>query len=96
MSSHDLFPHCIGLPSPPPLLHADGEQYMARRLASNVALKIKNVPVLGSPVMDELRWPGKKDVLTAVPSLVTAVTIQIMISIPFILSRTRHAACSGK
>ncbi len=48
---------CITLP---PLRGADGDVCIARRLASDVAFNILNAPVVGSPVMDELRRQGKE------------------------------------
>ncbi len=62
MSSHEYLSalHLVALPLPPPLPRADGDVCMARCLASDVALNIMNGPLVGSPVMDELRRQGKE------------------------------------
>ncbi len=42
---------------------ADGSVLAARRLASDVTFNIMNAPVVGSPVMDELRRQAKEQCL---------------------------------
>ncbi len=42
---------------------ADGSVLAARRLASDIAFNIMNTPVIGSPVMDELRRQAKEHCL---------------------------------
>jgi hypothetical protein len=62
MSSHAFLSslHLLALPLPPPLQRADRDVCMATRLASDVALNIMNAPVVGSPLMNELRRLGKE------------------------------------
>ncbi len=45
------------------LLHADGSVLAACPLASDIAFNIINAPVIGSPVMDELRRQAKEQCL---------------------------------
>ncbi len=42
------------------LCRADGSVLAARRLATDVTFNIMNAPVIGSPVMDELRRQAKE------------------------------------
>ena len=44
----------------PPHDHADGDQCVVRRAASNVACNIMQASVMGSPVMDMLRTEGSR------------------------------------
>ena len=47
-------------PSLPPHCRADGEEGVVRRKASNVAFNIMHTSVMGSPVMDALRYDGSR------------------------------------
>ena len=46
--------------SRPPQRRADGGQDLVRRKASNVAFNIMHASVMGSPVMDALRYDGSR------------------------------------
>jgi hypothetical protein len=61
MSSLDFFHIFSIIPSPPPHHHADGDQCMVQRAASNGAFNIMHPSVMGSPVMDEMNRQGQKE-----------------------------------
>ena len=84
---------CFAL-TPSSLWRADGSVLAARRLASDVAFNIMNAPVIGSPVMDEVRRQAKEPCLDRrallAESSATPITIQIMI--PIVQSSARMPA----
>ena len=49
--------------TPSSLCRSDGSVLAARRLATDVTFSIMNAPVIGSPVMDELRRQAKEQCL---------------------------------